>query len=141
MAILASKWSYARCLMESDMDLDSEHKSKLDLTLSLVLRIGLALSILIVSIGCLLFLWHNGEQTISYQVFKGEPASLEGLVPIFKTAWHEGIPPFIQLGILVLIATPVLRVFSCLIVFSAERDFLYAGLSAVVLTVLLFSFF
>jgi uncharacterized membrane protein len=47
----------------------------------------------------------------------------------------------IQLGVLLLIATPVARVAFALVAFAIERDRLYVAVSATVLAVLLFSFF
>jgi uncharacterized membrane protein len=47
----------------------------------------------------------------------------------------------IQLGILLLIATPVARVAFALVAFAIERDRLYVAVSLIVLAVLLFSFF
>jgi len=47
----------------------------------------------------------------------------------------------IQLGILLLIATPVARVAFALIAFAIERDKLYVAVSLTVLSVLLLSFF
>lgn len=45
----------------------------------------------------------------------------------------------IELGALLLIATPVLRVAASVLLFVAEKDQLYAGITAVVLAVLLMS--
>jgi uncharacterized membrane protein len=46
-----------------------------------------------------------------------------------------------QLGLLVLIATPVLRVAISLLSFAAERDWLYVAITGVVLAILLVSLF
>ena len=47
----------------------------------------------------------------------------------------------IQLGVLLLIATPVMRVVLLLVGFAWQRDRLYAAVSLVVLTLLLYSLF
>ena len=47
----------------------------------------------------------------------------------------------VQFGVVVLIATPVLRVAFTLVAFLHERDRLYTGVTALVLAILLFSFF
>jgi uncharacterized membrane protein len=44
-----------------------------------------------------------------------------------------------QLGLLVLVATPIVRVFTSLVAFAMERDRLYVLLTAIVLTILLAS--
>jgi uncharacterized membrane protein len=46
-----------------------------------------------------------------------------------------------QLGLLVLVATPILRVATSLIAFALERDRLYVGLTSIVLAILLASAF
>jgi uncharacterized membrane protein len=44
-----------------------------------------------------------------------------------------------QLGLLLLIATPIARVAFSIFAFALERDWLYVGLTTVVFAVLLFS--
>lgn len=46
---------------------------------------------------------------------------------------------FLNLGLLVLIVTPILRVVGSIFVFIYERDWRYAGITALVLTIMLFS--
>jgi uncharacterized membrane protein len=45
----------------------------------------------------------------------------------------------IQLGLLLLIATPIVRVALSIVGFTIERDYLYVGFTAVVLVILLYS--
>jgi uncharacterized membrane protein len=45
----------------------------------------------------------------------------------------------IQLGLLLLIATPIARVVFSVAAFAWERDFMYVGISLIVLIVLLYS--
>lgn len=54
----------------------------------------------------------------------------------------QGAPVFIiQLGLVVLLATPVARVVASVLVFSVERDRTYVVITLVVLSILLFSVF
>ena len=117
----------------------AEHKPFLDYILNMVLRIGLFLAISIVFCGGVIFLWKNGTEMIDYSIFDGVPASLKGPVNVFNAALPDRLSAVIQLGIMLLIATPVVRVITCLIVFAAERDILYVLLSFFVLAVLLFA--
>jgi len=48
---------------------------------------------------------------------------------------------FAQLGLLVLIATPVVRVATSVVAFATERDWLYTAITLVVLGILLVSLF
>ncbi len=63
--------------------------------------------------------------------FGGLPARLGRLEPLALS----------QLGLLVLLATPVMRVASSVVGFALERDRLYTALTLVVLAVLLVSIF
>ena len=56
-------------------------------------------------------------------------------------AWLAGGPSIAQLGLLVLVATPVIRVGVSLIAFVVERDRLYVAITAAVLGLLLLSLF
>ena len=47
----------------------------------------------------------------------------------------------IRLGILLLIATPIMRVAYCVYSFAAQKDKIYIVVSSIVLSVLLYSFF
>lgn len=120
-----------------------QHESNLDYILSIVLRTGLLLSFSIVLCGGLFFLWQNGKETVDFHLFDGEPISLVSLHSIFEalisTTGADKILPLIQLGIIVLIATPVIRVVSCLIVFAVEQDLLYVFISGFVLAILLYT--
>lgn len=117
----------------------AEHKPFLDYILNMVLRIGLFLAISVVFCGGVIFLWKNGTEIIDYHIFDGEPISLKGPVNVFNAALPDRLLAVIQLGIMILIATPVVRVMTCLIAFAAERDILYVLLSFFVLAVLLFA--
>ena len=121
------------------------HESNLDYILSVVLRTGLLLAVAIVFCGGVYFLWQNGAEVIDYHLFDGEPRSITSLRGIFD-AWINASGGgadktllLIQLGIIVLIATPVIRVVTCLIVFAVERDVMYVFISGFVLAMLLYA--
>jgi len=54
---------------------------------------------------------------------------------------HLDSRSIIRVGILVLIATPIMRVAYCVYGFAAQKDKIYVVVSSIVLTVLLYSFF
>ncbi len=107
--------------------------------LSNILRGGLILSLIIVMYGAALFLFQRGDQVIDYSVFKGVPPSLKEVSLMLDSARQHRSEAIIQLGILMLIATPGLRVLSCLVIFAWQRDYLYIFLASIVLLVLLYS--
>ena len=110
-----------------------------EILISYVLRGGLILALAIVMYGGVLFLWQDSHQVLNYSTFKA--ASLKDLRQIIENAGHHRSEALIQMGILVMIATPVLRVLSCLLLFAWQRDSLYAALASAVLLILCYSFF
>jgi uncharacterized membrane protein len=111
----------------------------LDLILHRVLTIGLALSLFAVSLGGLVFLWNYAYERVDDHVFRGEPIGLKNMASIVHAADSDHALALIQLGILILIITPILRVFSCIFLFIKEGDKVYVMLASIVFCILLFS--
>ena len=106
-----------------------------------MLRYGVLLAAIVVAIGGGLYLCRYGHERPPYQIFHGEPTdlrSISGIVHFALAGRRRGI---IQLGLLLLIATPVARVLFSVYAFARERDWLYVGITLIVLAVLLFSLF
>src|SRR5579862_8689746 len=109
-----------------------------------LLRTGVLLSAAVVLLGAVLYLVEEGTEVRDLSHFKGERPSLEYVRPIVEGTVH---PPqenrrgryVIQLGILLLVATPVARVALCVLAFLAQRDRLYIGVTLFVLVVLIAS--
>jgi len=114
-------------------------KSFMDYFLSLVLFLGLLIAIVIVSYGGIELLIISGNESGDYSVFKGEPESLKSFAGILQGFFNGNPLGIIQMGLLILIATPIIRVASCLVLFAIQRDFLYVLISGVVLGILLIS--
>jgi uncharacterized membrane protein len=106
-----------------------------------LLRTGVALSATVVLIGAVLYLARYGFTPANYRVFHGEPAELRSVHGILGYAVHLHGRGIIQMGLLVLIATPVARVAFSVFGFARERDRMYVGFTLVVLVVLLYSLF
>jgi uncharacterized membrane protein len=75
----------------------------------------------------------------NYHAFVGEPTDLRSWMRILHSALNLRGRGIIQLGLLLLIATPVARVAFAAFAFAVERDWLYVGISTFVLLVLLYS--
>jgi len=106
-----------------------------------LLRIGVLLSAAVVLAGGILYLLHYGAGIPDYKVFRGEPEELKGLSGIIEGALSLRRRGLIQLGILLLIATPVARVVFAIIAFAFQKDVTYVIISIIVLAVLSFSLF
>jgi uncharacterized membrane protein len=106
---------------------------------SVLLRSGVALSGLIVLVGGIYYLAAHAGDVADYSVFKGQPLEHRAIGQIIAGAFAWRAQSVIQVGILALIATPILRVAFSLVGFALERDGKYVAISAVVLALLLFS--
>jgi uncharacterized membrane protein len=112
---------------------------EMDIIIATILRTGVILSALMVLAGGLLYLSQFGLTQPDYKMFRGEPADLRTIAGIwgdFKSLRPEGI---IQMGLLILIATPICRVTFAFVAFAWQRDRVYMGITLIVLGVLLFS--
>ena len=89
--------------------------------------------------GAVIYLSRHGRALADYRVFRGEPSDLRTLTGIVHYAFTYHGQGIIQLGLVLLIATPVARVAFALWGFAAERDRLYVIFTGVVLIVLLYS--
>ena len=106
-----------------------------------LLRIGvLAAAFLVVLGGTLFFIQHPGE-IFDYTTFKGEPANFRQVHLILKEALKFRGRDIIQLGLLVLIATPIARVIFSLFGFFIEKDWIYVAITSIVLIILSVSLF
>ncbi|HKS76538.1 MAG TPA: DUF1634 domain-containing protein [Terriglobales bacterium] len=106
-----------------------------------LLRTGVFLSAAIVLIGACLLLARTDHSGHSYNIFRGEPAQLRTLAGIAQGARSGEPGAVIQLGLLLLIATPIARVLFSAIAFAFEHDWMYVLITLIVLSVLLYSLF
>ena len=102
---------------------------------------GVLLAAAVVAVGGVLFLAHHGSAMPEYHFFQGEPQSLRNLGQIVAGALRLDGSAVIQLGLLLLIATPVARVIFSVVAFAMERDRTYIVITLIVLAVLLYSLF
>ena len=106
-----------------------------------LLRAGVFLSALIVFVGAVVYLARHGGELADYRVFYGEPNQLRTIPGVLHEAFSFQGRGIIQLGLLLLIATPVARVVLSIVGFAAERDRMYVGFATIVLIILMYSLF
>ena len=104
-----------------------------------LLRIGVTISATVVLVGALIYLFRHGHEAAHYGVFRGEPSEYKSFNGILKGVFALSGRAFIQLGLLLLIATPVARVAFSVWGFAAEKDKLYVVFTLIVLSILLYS--
>lgn len=118
---------------------DPHSEEKFEKMLANLLRGGVLLAAAVVSLGAILFLARHGGEVHDYSVFRGEPADLRDPRRIGPHALELSGRGVIQLGLLLLLATPVARVLLSAIGFVRQRDWLYVALTLTVLALLLAS--
>lgn len=104
-----------------------------------LLRAGVLLAALVVLAGGVVYLARHGIEPADYHVFHGEPSDLRHVRGILHGAWTGRGRGIIQLGLLLLIATPIARVTFSIVAFAIEKDRLYVIFTLIVLCVLMYS--
>ncbi len=94
-------------------------------TIGMLLRAGVLLSAAVVGAGAVWYLAAHGSAPVQ-------------LHPGAQIAW-TGPQSVMLAGLVLLVATPVVRVGFSLVAFFLERDYMYVAISSVVMAVLLFS--
>lgn len=111
----------------------------IQILLGKVLRTGTTLSISIVLLGGMIFLFRHGNSISNYSKFTGIPDFVHYIKQLIPAALHFKGQAIIQLGIIFLIGTPILRVFFSAIGFALERDYLYVFISLLVFSIIIAS--
>ena len=111
----------------------------IEILLGNLLRWGTLISATVIALGGIAYLATSGGETPHYEAFHGEPSGLRSVPGIVADAlaWHSG--GVIQLGLLLLVATPIARVIGALVAFALRRDAKYVVISSLVLAALLYS--
>lgn len=112
---------------------------RLETMIGNLLRVGVLLAAAVVFVGGSLYLVQKGATAVSYRVFQAGGSEVRTLSGIVQNASHLESEGLIQLGLLLLIATPVARVAFAVVGFALERDRLYTIVSLIVLVILVFS--
>lgn len=106
---------------------------------STVLAVGVGISAILVAAGFLSSFVVGWEGSLTgAAVAHADPTDFGGVVDGVLAARPVAIA---QLGLLVLLATPVIRVATSVVAFATERDRLYTAVTLGVLSILLFSLF
>jgi uncharacterized membrane protein len=112
---------------------------RLEAIIGNLLRAGVLASAFIVLLAGMVFIGQHHADTVSYSTFHLETSDLRTISGIFRSAWSLRVDAIIQLGLLLLIATPVARVALAAIGFYLEGDRVYVAVSLIVLSILVFS--
>jgi uncharacterized membrane protein len=112
---------------------------RIEQVMGIVLRVGVLLAAALVVVGGAVYLSRYGTGAPRYGAFHGEPGDLRSVAGVVRDAAALRGRGLIQLGLLLLIATPIARVAFSLVAFAFQRDRLYVVVTAIVLGLLVVS--
>jgi uncharacterized membrane protein len=112
---------------------------EVELRLGKLLQWGVLAAAALVLAGGIGYLVEHGSTSSRHTRFIGEPENLKTIGGIVQSALALHARGLIQLGLLLLIATPVARVGFSLLAFLRQRDRTYVAITAFVLILLLSS--
>lgn len=104
-----------------------------------LLRWGVILSSVIVLIGGIIYLWRNGTSIPDYHSFHGLLLPFHSLTDVIKGIANGKGQAIIQLGVVLLIATPIARIAFSIVGFIKEKDRLYILIASIVLAIIITS--
>jgi len=100
------------------------------------LQLGVLLAAFVVVIGAVIVLAQHGAAAADYRTFVPGPESLRSVTGILRSAIRLDARAIVQLGLLLLIATPIARVLLTFIAFLLQRDWRYVLVTGLVLALL-----
>ena len=124
--------------MKLQRDLDEQ---KVEDLIAHLLRAGVLAAAMVVISGGVLYLGTHPQAWADYRTFHAEPNELRTVHGVVRAAFSGDSRAIMQLGLLLLIATPVVRVTFSIFAFAIEGDRMYVLFTLIVLGVLLYSLF
>jgi len=103
-----------------------------------LLQVGVLVAAAVVIVGAVGLLARYGGQPADFHVFHGTSSALRSVGAVVRGALALDSRAVVQLGLVLLIATPVARVALTLVAFLIQRDRLYVLVTAIVLVLLLY---
>ncbi len=112
---------------------------RLEIIIGRLLQTGVLLAAAMVVAGGAFYLVQHHSERVDFRAFVPGSQDLRTLPGIVRSAAHFHSEALIQIGLLLLIATPIARVAMAIVGFALERDRLYTVVSLIVLLILAFS--
>ncbi len=106
-----------------------------------LLRLGVILSVIISLIGFVKLFTEGFKMPKKYKLLEIGTSSEKVWSQFWETLCKGEGMAIIQLGILILIFTPLMRIIFALIGYLKEKDYLYVLISSIVLAIMAVSFF
>jgi uncharacterized membrane protein len=112
--------------------------ARMETIMGYLLQAGVSLAAAVVLAGGVMYLFAHAGGRSNYRVFHAQPLQVRHPAALLHGIARADSIAILQLGILLLIATPIGRVIFAVVGFAIERDRLYVAISLTVLGVLLF---
>ncbi len=106
--------------------------------IGMLLRLGVMIAAGVVAAGGMCYLVESGAARPEYHEFHGIAEDLRTVPGVWRGVLDLRCKSIIQLGILMLIATPIARVAFSAAAFGLQRDWTYTAITSIVLTILLY---
>lgn len=109
---------------------------EIDQVIGRLLQIGVLVATVVLVLSGAAFLLTHGHLPADFRIFRGQPAPLRSVEGVVGGLFARNSAAFLQLGLVLLIATPVARVALTLVAFVIQRDRIYVALTGLVLILL-----
>jgi len=109
-----------------------------DLVVGRLLQVGVLLAAAVVCVGIPYYLTTHAGAVADFRVFTPQPEHLRHVGSILAGVGRLDAGSIVQLGVLLLVLTPIARVLFTFIAFVVQRDRAFVLLSGIVLALLLF---
>ena len=113
---------------------------QMEMFIGRMLRVGVFTACAIAIVGGILYIVQNGGTQVDFAEFTSSMA-VESIGDVIRGVLVLDAISVIQLSLLILIATPIMRVVVSVIAFAIEKDYLYVIITLVVLSIIIFNIF
>lgn len=112
----------------------------IEIIIGKMLRIGVLTAAAVAAVGGIMYLCVSGSSVAPlHNVFKGEPTIYSTLSGVLHGVTTGSTHEIMQLGVILLIATPIARIAFSVFAFLLEKDYMYVVMTLIVLGIIAFS--
>lgn len=113
---------------------------QMEMFIGRMLRVGVFTACIVAVLGGVLYVVQYGGNSVDFSEFTTAMA-VESIGEVINGVLVLDAVSVIQLALLILLATPILRVVFSILAFMIERDYLYVFITLVVLIIIVFNIF
>ncbi|GAA4793076.1 DUF1634 domain-containing protein [Olivibacter ginsenosidimutans] len=107
-----------------------------------LLRYGVWTALTVATLGGIIYLFRHDREFVNYQTFVEHDDNIFDVIKHMLNGVFQGYGhSIILLGVMLLFLTPILRLIFSLVAFFIEKDYLYVGITLLVIGIICFSVF